>query len=99
MSKQLSGTVTAILLLFGGADIMAESQASLDAACEAAREKKLVPWREQMTRDCIAEGKKDKNACEKEFVNHNGRIGKRPLPYYDLPECEKATKNKQSVTR
>ena len=89
------GIVASSLILFGGTYALAEDQAELDATCEQAREQKLIPLRKQMTADCIAEGKKGKEQCEAEYANHNGRTGNRQLPFYDIPECDKAFRNRQ----
>lgn len=86
-------------MLLASTCALAEDQATLDAACEQAREVKLTPLREQMTADCIAEGKLDKTQCEAEYANHSGRVGNSQLPFYDLPECEKAFQNRKSTSR
>ncbi len=97
--KLFIGIATSGLLLFGGVYAMADEQAKLDAACELAREKELVPLRQQMTAQCIAEGKKDKQQCEAEYANYNGRTGNKQLPFYDLQECEQAFKKRQGSNR
>lgn len=97
--KALIGIGISGLILLGGSYATAEDQATLDAACEQAREKKLAPMRAQATADCIAEGKQDKAQCESEYANHSGRTGNRQLPFYDLPECEKAFNNRQGTNR
>ena len=91
--------VISSLMLLVSTCALAEDQATLDAACEQAREAQLAPLREQMTADCIAEGKMDKKQCEAEYANHSGRTGNKQLPFYDLPECEKAFQNRQSTGR
>mgnify|MGYP001814665847 CR=1 FL=1 len=91
--------VISSLMLLVSTCALAEDQATLDAACEQAREAQLAPMREQMTADCIAEGKMDKKQCEAEYANHSGRTGNRQLPYYDLPECEKAFQNRKGTSR
>jgi len=97
--KVFIGIGISCLMLFGGTYALAEDQAALDAACEQAREKQLAPLREQATAECIAEGKQDKKQCEAEYANHSGRTGNRQLPFYDLPECEKAFKNRKGTNR
>ena len=86
--------VISSLMLLVSTCALAEDQATLDATCEQAREAQLAPMREQMTADCIAEGKMDKKQCEAEYANHSGRTGYRQLPFYDLPDCEKAFENR-----
>ena len=97
--KALIGIGISSLMLFGGSYALAEDQATLDEACEQAREKQLAPMREQATAECIAEGKQDKAQCEAEYANHSGRTGNRQLPFYDLPECEKAFNNRKGTNR
>ena len=97
--KTLIGIGISSFMFFGSTSVMAEDQAALDAACEQAREVKLAHLREQMTADCIAEGKLDKQQCEAEFADHSGRAGNRQLPFYDLPECEKAFQNRKGSSR
>ena len=87
------------LMLFCSSYALAEDQATLDAACEQAREKQLAPMREQAIAECIAEGKQDKTQCESEYANHSGRTGNKQLPFYDLPECEKAFNNRKGTNR
>ena len=94
-----TNVVISSLMLLVSTCALAEDQATLDAACEQAREAQLAPLREQMTADCIAEGKMDKKQCEAEYANHSGRTGNKQLPFYDLPECEKAFQNRQSTGR
>lgn len=94
-----TNVVISSLLLLVSTCALAEDQATLDAACEQAREVHLAPLREQMTADCIAEGKMDKKQCEAEYANHSGRTGNKQLPFYDLPECEKAFQNRKSTSR
>ncbi|MGV6827583.1 MAG: hypothetical protein ACWA5Q_11465 [bacterium] len=79
--------------------IAREDQAKLDAACEAAREKKLAPLRRQRVSDCIKNKEMDKKGCESAYSNWNGRTGNQQLPFYDLPECDKAFKNRKGTER
>lgn len=97
--KTLIGIGISSLMLFSGAPVMAEDQAALDATCEQAREVQLAPLREQKTADCVAEGKLDKKQCEAASANYSGRTGNRQLPFYDLPECEKAFQNRKGTSR
>ena len=97
--KHFTGFAVLTLMIAGGSSAVANDQAKLDAACEEAREKKLVPLRQQLTADCIAEGKKDRKQCEADYANHNGRMGNNQLPFYDLPECTKAFENRKGTKR
>lgn len=66
-------------------------QAELDAACEAAREKKLAPMREQYIEDCVKnEEQRDRRACEVFYSDFGAQSGNRAPLFYDLPECVEA---------
>jgi hypothetical protein len=68
-----------------------EKQAELDAACEAAREQKLAPMREQMVKQCVHNKEQpDRAACEAYYSDYGARAGSRAPLFYDLPECVKA---------
>jgi hypothetical protein len=69
----------------------AVEQQRLDAACEAARQKKLAPVRQAEIKKCMTEQKKDRETCDKEFSHYGERSGNRPPLFYDLPECKQAT--------
>lgn len=71
-----------------------DDQASLDAACEAARQTALEPRRAEIYQECVDKFKKDAAECKAEAAGYNGnRAGASPL-YYDLPECEAAFENR-----
>lgn len=68
-----------------------QKQAELDAACEAAREKKLAPLREQMVKQCVHNKEQpDRAACEAYYSDYGAKAGNRAPLFYDLPECVKA---------
>jgi len=82
------------------AEDRAAKQQELDKACEMAREKELIPMRKQLIEECMSKKERQKNDledCERLFGNYNGRRqgGLGPL-FYDLPECEAATKYQKS---
>ena len=63
-------------------------QAKLDAACEAARQKKLAPIRKQYVEACVAnEEQPSRQDCERFYADYGGRMGGRAPLFYDLPEC------------
>ena len=74
-------------------------QAKLDAACEAAREKKLAPLRRQYIQECVDKQKKDKAHCERFYSDYGARSGDRAPLFYDLPECVTAFEYKRSYRR
>ncbi|MEJ2534350.1 MAG: hypothetical protein P8008_02490 [Gammaproteobacteria bacterium] len=74
-----------------------DRQAELDAACEAARQKKLAPERERLIEECVREKQRpDRAACERFLADYGNRSGNRPALYYDLPECVEAFEYQKS---
>ncbi|MBL8202083.1 MAG: hypothetical protein JNK40_14035 [Chromatiales bacterium] len=68
----------------------AERQAELDQRCEAARDEKLAPIREEVYAECLEGRKGDEAYCRRYADGYNGeRIGGSPR-FYELPECEAA---------
>jgi len=68
-----------------------ERQAQLDAACEAAREAKLAPLRQQFVDECVENGDQpDRKACEAFYADYGAQSGRRAPLFYDLPECVEA---------
>jgi hypothetical protein len=94
--------VTAMILQMLCFDLAAsqsreEKQAELDATCEAAREKRLAPMREQLVEECIREKQRDdRAACEQFHSDFGGQSGRRAPLFYDLPECVEAFDYQQS---
>ncbi len=73
------------------------NQAELDAACETARQKKIVLERAKYIEECV-ETKllADRETCERFYADYGeSAAGQAPL-FYDLPECEKAHEYKNS---
>ena len=66
-------------------------QAELDAACEAARETKLVLARAKYVEECV-ETKllADRETCERFYADYGESSANQAPLFYDLPECEKA---------
>ena len=75
----------------------AATQQSLDAACEAARERKLEPERAMYAQECVQKKMKDTlEECQRFYSDYGARIGDRAPLYYDLPECVAAFDYRQS---
>lgn len=74
----------------------AQKQAELDKACEAAREQKLAPERQQHIDDCVQQKTKNQAECEGFYADYGARSGNRAPLFYDLPECEEAFAYKKS---
>ncbi len=73
-------------------------QAELDAACEVARQKKLVQVRAELIEECV-ETKQlvDRATCERFYVDYGESSANNQVPlFYDLPECEKAHEHRRS---
>ena len=67
-----------------------DKQVTLDQACEAARQIKLKPRRNEIYQECSQKFKKSKSVCQSEAKAYNGnRINGAPM-FYELPACEKA---------
>ena len=76
----------------------AEKQAQLDGQCEVAREKKLIPLRQQFVDECVANGELPSlEECQRFYADYGGRMGRRAPLFYDLPECVEAFDYRQSV--
>jgi hypothetical protein len=89
--RSLAATLLILLALPAVADQTdAERQAELDRRCEAARDEKLAPVREEIYAECISDRKADEAYCRRYADGYNGeRIGGSPR-FYELPECEEA---------
>ena len=75
-----------------GADLSdaerAARQAELDAACEAARQKKIVVEQAKYIEECVeTEMRPDRAACERFYADYGANTAGRAPLYYDLPEC------------
>ena len=64
-------------------------QAELDAACETARQEKLILARAQHIEECVeTKMLADREACERFYADYGeGSANQAPL-FYDLPTCE-----------
>ena len=77
-----------------------KKQAQLDAECEVAREKKLIPLRQQFVDEGVANKELPSlEECKRFYADYGGRMGQRPPLFYDLPECVEAFDYRQSVRR
>ena len=83
-------------LAFADKDRVARQQ-ELDRACEAARQKVLVPLRRDKVKECMATEDRDQEDCEAAYSNYGERAGSRPPLLYDLPECVAAADFQRSV--
>jgi hypothetical protein len=73
-----------------------EVQAELDRRCEAARQLKLGPIREELFAECLEKKQGDETFCRRNADGYNGnRIGGSPR-FYELPECQAAFENRNS---
>jgi len=65
-----------------------DKQAGLDAACEAARQEKIAPMRQQVIEDCVANKElSSRKECERFYADYGERTGRKAALFYDLPEC------------
>ncbi len=74
-----------------------KKQATLDAACEAARQQKLAPMKAEFVEECVEKKQKpDRAACERFYADFGNQSGNRAPLFYDLPECEEAFQYRKS---
>lgn len=76
-----------------------QTQAGLDAQCQAARQVLIAPERERYIQECIATQERQKDPveyCNRFYADYGERAGDRPALYMDLPECEKAFEYEKS---
>lgn len=72
-------------------------QRKLDAECEAARERRLVPERAKLIDDCVRERfLESRKECERYYADYGGQYGRGAPLHYDLPECIKAFELRES---
>ena len=72
-------------------------QAELDAACEAARQKKIVLERAKHIEDCVeTKMLADRETCERFYADYGESAASQAPLFYDLPECEKAHEYRNS---
>lgn len=94
--RRLVAIGLAAMIAIAAADVFAdrdrdEKQAALDAACEAAREKKLAPMRKQYIEECVKNKEQpDRRSCEVFYADYGAQSGQRAPLFYDLPECVEA---------
>lgn len=94
--KLVITTLMAVLLASASTEGMADrdrdrKQSELDAACEAAREKKLAPMRKKYIDECVAKKEQpDRRSCEVFYADFGAQSGNRAPLFYDLPECVEA---------
>ena len=87
----LSAAIMALTILAATPGQANSKQAKLDAACEAAREKKLAPMRAGYIDECVEKKQRpDRAACERFYADFGNQSGSRAPLFYDLPECVKA---------
>ena len=75
----------------------AAKQAELDAACEAARQEKIVVERAKYIEECVETGMRaDRAACERFYADYGANTAGRAPLYYDLPQCVAAHEYRRS---
>ncbi len=75
-------------------------QAELNAACEAARQKKLVIVRAQYVEECVDKKQRaDRATCERFYADYGVSSANQAPLFYDLAECEAAHKYRNSYRR
>jgi hypothetical protein len=95
MSRFPSATLLSLLFLTGVALGSEPSLEQLRLRCEAAREARLAPLREQAIQDCVSRPRSTRNRaqCEefyRDFGQGGGTVGggfRAPM-FIDVPECQ-----------
>lgn len=104
---RIGWAVLLLAVLASATDLAAETeeerkakQAELDAACEAARQKKLVEARAEYVEECVRKAQRPtREACERFYADYGeGSANQAPL-FYDLPECVAAHEYRRSYRR
>lgn len=101
--RQLTRVIAIVLAFLFAADLKAEdrqaTQAALDRACELARQLHLIPERERLIQQCVANSGKQRQDCQRQYAHYGERAGNRPALYYDLPICQRAFDYQRSYRR
>lgn len=75
-----------------------QKQASLDAACDAVRQKNLAPIRKGFVEECVINKEQPgRQECETFYADYGERMGGRAPLFFDLPECVTAFEFQQSA--
>ncbi len=87
-------TLLAVCMLYlaGSAAVAADLEA-LQQACDAARESRLAPERDELIEECAAKNRNTRDYCERFYRDHGagGSTGPgtyRQRKYHDIPECQ-----------
>ena len=93
----LAMVASAIVLADGLGQDRESNQAELDAACEVARQKKLVLVRAELIEDCVESKElRDRATCERFYADYGESSANQAPLFYDLAECEKAHEFRRS---
>ena len=90
------------MAIVGQAQAVSQSDVDrLSKKCEASREKKLEPIREQKTQTCIEQQLRAKDHCQRYYRTY-GNVGASSMGptagmFYDLPECQEWIQAKETL--
>lgn len=90
-----SGVIGALSLLVAGASIAEEVHADqvedLLAQCQAERQARIEPLRQEAIQSCVSDGRGELDYCERFYRDYGERTaGGTPAMFWDLPICIKA---------
>ena len=72
-------------------------QAELDAACEVARQEKLILVRAKYVEECVEKKQRpDRESCERFYADYGESSANQAPLFYDLPECVTAHEYRRS---
>lgn len=97
LALALAAAVAAPIVCVGAERNRESTQRRLDAECETARERRLVPERVRLIDDCVREKfLENRKECERYYADYGGQYGRGAPLYYDLPECVRAFEFRES---
>ena len=90
--RSLCSTLLLVLLSPAALAVSQSEVDSLNARCEAEREKRLAPIREQKTQSCITQQIRQPDHCRRYYTTYGNTsiIGglRRQGMFYDIPQCQ-----------
>ena len=94
-------TLALSLPAIAGTSITREDAEDLMAECQAQRETRIAPLRQEAIEDCLARGQGSRENCERRNTAYGQRSvgGSRIGMFWDLPVCGKALEAEQYFRR
>ena len=102
-AMRVIGLASGLLLASAALADKAADVATLEAKCEAEREAKIKPLRDEEIAKCKADGRSDAAYCERYFKDYGNAVrsspkgGFVPRMFNDLPSCKLALAAKKAL--